>query len=235
MSKSSSRNAASWLITSRSTGRFNAPPLHVDAARPCRHRVGDRWFVDETYAKVASIWLYVSPVVDQHGQVIDVYVSKRRDIASATTFFTTMLQAHNRPQDVTTDLAAPIWLHQHNSATGSASSNRSANPAPTFRPTPRSFRSSQPNAIKPQATPPRRPLRRAHRTRLNRAVMTTNLRKSQVPLDSITQLSANRRPNYKRSHLRDTWCVSAPATARSEQRGGGRSRPCAPRPAVMRR
>ena len=23
-------------------------PLLVDAARPCRHRVGDRWYVDET-------------------------------------------------------------------------------------------------------------------------------------------------------------------------------------------
>jgi hypothetical protein len=46
--------------------------------------------------------------VDQHGQVIDVFVSKRRDIAAATTFSTTMLQAHGRPEDVTTDLAAPL-------------------------------------------------------------------------------------------------------------------------------
>jgi IS6 family transposase len=46
--------------------------------------------------------------VDQHGQVIDVFVSKRRDIAAATTFFTTMLQAHGRPENVTTDLAAPL-------------------------------------------------------------------------------------------------------------------------------
>jgi hypothetical protein len=27
-------------------------PLLVEAARPCRHRVGDRWWVDETYVKV---------------------------------------------------------------------------------------------------------------------------------------------------------------------------------------
>jgi DDE domain len=27
-------------------------PLLVDAPRPCRHAVGDRWFVDETYVKV---------------------------------------------------------------------------------------------------------------------------------------------------------------------------------------
>jgi hypothetical protein len=29
-------------------------PLLVDAARPCRHAVGDRWFVDETYVKVGG-------------------------------------------------------------------------------------------------------------------------------------------------------------------------------------
>jgi transposase-like protein len=27
-------------------------PLLVEAARPCRHAVGARWFVDETYVKV---------------------------------------------------------------------------------------------------------------------------------------------------------------------------------------
>jgi hypothetical protein len=29
-------------------------PLLVDAARPCRHRVGDRWSVDETYVKAGG-------------------------------------------------------------------------------------------------------------------------------------------------------------------------------------
>src|SRR4030095_3921489 len=29
-------------------------PLLADAARPCRHAVGDRWWVDETYVKVAG-------------------------------------------------------------------------------------------------------------------------------------------------------------------------------------
>ena len=30
-------------------------PLVIDAARPCRLHVGDRWFVDETYVKVAGV------------------------------------------------------------------------------------------------------------------------------------------------------------------------------------
>jgi IS6 family transposase len=29
-------------------------PLLIDEARPCRHVPGDRWFVDETYVKVAG-------------------------------------------------------------------------------------------------------------------------------------------------------------------------------------
>ncbi|MGK0277216.1 MAG: IS6 family transposase [Ilumatobacter sp.] len=29
-------------------------PLAIDAARPSRHSVGDRWFVDETYIRVAG-------------------------------------------------------------------------------------------------------------------------------------------------------------------------------------
>jgi transposase-like protein len=31
-------------------------PLLIDAARPCRHVPGDRWFVDETYVKVSGRW-----------------------------------------------------------------------------------------------------------------------------------------------------------------------------------
>src|SRR4029453_10570699 len=36
-------------------------PLLTEAARPCRHAVGDRWQVDETYVKVAGRWRYVYP------------------------------------------------------------------------------------------------------------------------------------------------------------------------------
>jgi IS6 family transposase len=85
-------------------------PLVIEAARPCRHSVGDRWFVDETYVKVAGIWRYVYRAVDQWGHVIDVYVSRRRNIAAARRFFDMMLEGRDRPREVTTDLAAPL-LH----------------------------------------------------------------------------------------------------------------------------
>jgi IS6 family transposase len=86
--------------------RFTA--LVIDAARPCRHSVGDRWFVDETYVRVAGVWRYVYRAVDQNGQVIDVNVSKRRNVDAATRFFETMLAGRDGPREVTTDLAAPL-------------------------------------------------------------------------------------------------------------------------------
>lgn len=61
-------------------------PLLVDAARPCRHAVGARWFVDETYVRVAGRWRYVYRAVGEHGQVIDVFVSARRDLTAARRF-----------------------------------------------------------------------------------------------------------------------------------------------------
>src|SRR5918998_24411 len=47
-------------------------PLLIDAARLSRHVPGDRWFVDETYVKVAGRWVYLYRAIDQFGQVIDV-------------------------------------------------------------------------------------------------------------------------------------------------------------------
>jgi transposase, IS6 family len=80
-------------------------PLLADAARPCRHAVGDCWYVDETYVKVAGRWRYVYRAVDQYGQIIDLYVSPRRDTQAARQFFTTALRAHGEPVEIVTDRA----------------------------------------------------------------------------------------------------------------------------------
>jgi IS6 family transposase len=83
-------------------------PLLADAAGPCRHAVGDRWFVDETYVKVAGDWRYVYRAVDQYGQIIDVYVSARRDTRAARRFFTSALDAHGEPMEIVTDRAPAL-------------------------------------------------------------------------------------------------------------------------------
>ncbi len=66
-------------------------PLLIDAARPCRHVPGDRWFTDETYVKVAGQWRYVYRAIDQFGQVINKPVW--RSVISAVVY----QAAHERP------------------------------------------------------------------------------------------------------------------------------------------
>ncbi|MET8312273.1 IS6 family transposase [Micromonospora sp. NPDC005173] len=84
-------------------------PLLADAARFSRHSPGDRWHVDETYVKVNGIWHYVYRAVDQHGQVIDVLVSARRDAGAARQFFRRALSTLKvTPNEVVTD-AAPVY------------------------------------------------------------------------------------------------------------------------------
>jgi transposase-like protein len=80
-------------------------PLLIDAARPCRHAPGDRWFVDETYVKIAGRWVYFYRAIDQFGQVIDVLVAETRDLAATRRFFTRALQHSPRPDEVSTDRA----------------------------------------------------------------------------------------------------------------------------------
>ncbi len=96
-------------------------PEFISAARSRRHVPGDRWFVDETYVKVAGRWTYLYRAIDQYGQVIDVWLSTRRDLFAARQFFTQALATGSVPVEVTTDRAAayprvldefvPVALH----------------------------------------------------------------------------------------------------------------------------
>jgi transposase-like protein len=82
-------------------------PLLADAAKPCRHTVGGRRQVDETYLKVARRWCYVYRAIDQFGQIIDVFVSSRRDATAARRFFQQAIGTTKMtPVEVVTDRAA---------------------------------------------------------------------------------------------------------------------------------
>ena len=79
-------------------------PLLAEAARPSRRPVGNRWHIDETYLKVGGTWRYLFRAIDQFGQVIDMYLSPRRDAAVARHFFERAIgRARISPNEVTTD------------------------------------------------------------------------------------------------------------------------------------
>ena len=82
-------------------------PLYQEAARAHRHHVGGVWAVDETYIKVGGRPCYLYRAVDEHGQVVDVYYSERRDAGAADAFFRDALRETGvTPHRVTRDKAA---------------------------------------------------------------------------------------------------------------------------------
>ncbi len=55
--------------------------------------------------KVSGSWRYIHRAVDQYGQVIDVFMSKKRDLKAATTFFADAIGTHGEPAEIATDRA----------------------------------------------------------------------------------------------------------------------------------
>jgi transposase, IS6 family len=79
-------------------------PEFAEAARARQHIIGDRWHVDETYLKVDGSWRYLFRAIDQFGQVIDVFLSPRRDAGAARRFFERAIgRTRVSPVEVTTD------------------------------------------------------------------------------------------------------------------------------------
>jgi len=83
-------------------------PLLVEAAGPAPPR-GRRPLVrGRDVCEGCREVRYVYRAVDQYGQIIDVYVSVRRDTRAARRFFTTALDAHGEPMEIVTDRAPAL-------------------------------------------------------------------------------------------------------------------------------
>ncbi len=81
-------------------------PHFVAAARAKRTPIGGRWQVDETYLKIDGRWCYLFRAIDEHGQIVDVYLSDRRNAAAARAFFEEVIGSSEVvPTQVTTDKA----------------------------------------------------------------------------------------------------------------------------------
>jgi transposase-like protein len=74
-----------------------------------RHRkpVSTTWLVDETYVKIGGTWHYLYRGIDEHGQVLDCWLSRTRDLAAAEAFLRRSINSTGcTPQHVVTDKAA---------------------------------------------------------------------------------------------------------------------------------
>ena len=65
---------------------------------------GDTFFIDEVFVKIGGKQHYLWRAVDQDGEVIDVFLQKRRDGAAAKRFFKRLLRKHQgEPRKIVTD------------------------------------------------------------------------------------------------------------------------------------
>src|ERR1700738_433839 len=63
-------------------------PSLIDSLRTGgKGRVGNSWYVDETYIKVQGRWCYLYRAIDRFGALVDVRLSETRDMAAAKAFF----------------------------------------------------------------------------------------------------------------------------------------------------
>ncbi|MGH3755951.1 MAG: IS6 family transposase, partial [Pseudonocardiaceae bacterium] len=76
----------------------------ANALRQRRPRPGGTWHLGEVYIKIAGKTHYLWRAVDQHGNVLDILVTSRRDTRAATRFFRKLLKdLEDAPRVLVTD------------------------------------------------------------------------------------------------------------------------------------
>jgi putative transposase len=65
---------------------------------------GDTFFIDEVFIKIDGKQHYLWRAVDQDGEIVDVFLQKRRDGVAAKRFFKRLLKTHrDKPRKIVTD------------------------------------------------------------------------------------------------------------------------------------
>jgi len=80
---------------------------YANGLRRRRPRPGDKWHVDEVFIKINGKTHYLWRAVDQHGDVLDILVTSRRDAKAATRVFRKLLnKSRYVPRVLVTDKLA---------------------------------------------------------------------------------------------------------------------------------
>ncbi|MFT6057466.1 MAG: putative transposase [Pseudohongiellaceae bacterium] len=79
-------------------------PKYVQRLKRKHQGYGDTFFIDEVFVKIQGQRHYLWRAVDQDGEVVDVFLQKRRDGKAAKRFFKRLLRKHRgEPRKIVTD------------------------------------------------------------------------------------------------------------------------------------
>ena len=79
-------------------------PKYAQRLRRKHQGYGDTFFIDEVFVKIQGVRHYLWRAVDQDGEVVDVFLQKRRDRKAAKRLFKRLLKNHQgEPRKIVTD------------------------------------------------------------------------------------------------------------------------------------
>ena len=73
-------------------------PKYAPCLRKRNGGYGDTWYVDEVFVRIEGKQRYLYRAVDQDGDVIDIFVQKKRDARPAKKFFRRRVKRHGETQ-----------------------------------------------------------------------------------------------------------------------------------------
>jgi putative transposase len=98
-----------------------------------------RWHLDEVFVRINGEIHYLWRAVDHEGEVLEVFVTKRRDRKTALRFLRKAMKRYGRPETIVTDRLRPYRAamkligNQARQATGRCLNNRAENSHQPFR------------------------------------------------------------------------------------------------------
>ena len=79
-------------------------PQYARRLRRRHQGFGDTFYIDEVFVKICGIQHYLWRAVDQDGEIVDVFLQRRRDGKAAKRFFKRLLKTHRQsPRTIVTD------------------------------------------------------------------------------------------------------------------------------------
>ena len=83
-----------------------------------------RWHLDEVYVKINGEMRYLWRAVDHEGEVLESFVTKKRDRAAALQFIREIMKRHGRPRAIVTDRPRSYGAALKETGGGGAAGNR---------------------------------------------------------------------------------------------------------------
>jgi len=83
--------------------RFGSKFARETRKKRAGHQSNWQWHLDEVFVKINGERFYLWRAIDHEGEVLETFVTKRRDKAAAKKFFIKTLRKHGSPKIITTD------------------------------------------------------------------------------------------------------------------------------------